>query len=124
MNFDKNYVLNELRNGRDYESIMDEISKVLTEASVDFENEKKKEESRKQRQIDDMNNIMDMIYDYCIDYYGTSNEKIDQIDRLFKEEKAEDWIKIMDDLASVISVIDSFQSLNGAEEILTKFLKH
>lgn len=107
--FNKDYVLTQLREGRDYEEIMKEISDVLNEASKEFDAEQQKS-SERQNKIDDMQDILDLVHDYCINYYGTSNKKIDQIHNVFDSEDAE---KCVDFIDSCLEISNSLTDLSG-----------
>lgn len=110
--FDKDYILKELRNGRDYEEIMDEISNVLNEASAEFEKEEKARNKR-QNKIEDMQEIIDLIHDYCLEYYCHSNEDINEIDDAFGENDAEKYVDLIDNFYELAdSLTDLAQKVN------------
>lgn len=116
--FDKNWVLSELRSGREYEDIMNEISSVLNQASKEYEKETK-EETERRNKIENMEYILDSIFDYCIDYYGKTDEDIDKIYKLFDKDDAEKMVDFVDGMMQLINMQSSSADL---EKILGNFL--
>lgn len=57
-----------------------------------------------------MQDILDLVHDYCINYYGTSNKKIDQIHNVFDSEDAE---KCVDFIDSCLEISNSLTDLSG-----------
>lgn len=109
----KDYILEELRNGREYEDIMKDITDALNEASKAFEQEQSEEEE-KRYQVDDMQEIIDLIHDYFIDYYGKTNKDIDEINKAFKNVKAEEIVELFDNclkLANSLADLDQMFNL-------------
>lgn len=106
--FDKDYVLAELRNGRDFNDIMDEMSDILNEAAKIFEDEKTEERARQNERLEMADDIINAVYDYMIDYYGTSIKNIDKINKMFKDVTAEALIEAFDQLWNLSDSINEF----------------
>lgn len=112
--FDKKWVLSELQNGRDYEDIMEEITSILNQASKEYEAEQKTK-----NKIEDMENILDSIYDYCIEYYGKTNEDINNIQNLFNgENDAKKMVDFVDGMMQLVNM----QSSTDLEKVLSNLL--
>lgn len=116
--FDKSWVLSELRSGRDYEDIMDEISTVLNQASEEYEKEQKAKDLRLDK-IEYMKDILSTIHDYCVEYYGKTNEDIDKIHDFFADDEgdAEVFVDLIDDIMQLANL-----SSSNLEEALSKLL--
>lgn len=117
--FDKDYILSELRNGREYEDIMKDITDALNEASKAFEQEQSEEEEKRYK-IDGMQEIVDLVHDYFIEYYGGTKEDINEIDKAFKDVKAEEMVELFDNclkLANSLADLDQIFNLGKKTKV-------
>ena len=121
----KEDILVRLQNGENAEDIAKELVDALNSANDTFQKEQeaqKAEEAKKAEKaakhaakVEDMQEILDLIHDFCIDYYCDSNEDIDVVTAAFDEYDAETVIKMIEDMGTYVADLNKIQKeLNHA----------
>ena len=141
-------ILTRLQNGETAETIANELVTALNEANNAFEKEKKAAEeaakkaaevaaaATKAKKIAAMQEILDLLYDYCLEFHCTNNEDIDELDKIFESLKAEDVVDMIETYSKLLDSINfswSEQPKNAvqikktssdADETIANFLKN
>lgn len=78
----KNDILNALRDGVSIDDISEELAAVLNDALAEYDEENEAKEKEKSK-IDEAQEIVDIVHDFMIDYYGNTKEDIDAIEEIF-----------------------------------------
>ena len=81
-------ILARLQNGEKAEDIANELINALNDANDAYNKEvaaKKAESETKAKKVADMQDILDLLHDFCIEYYCDSNEDIDEVHATFNE---------------------------------------
>jgi GTP:adenosylcobinamide-phosphate guanylyltransferase len=118
-------ILERLKNGEDAEAIANELVNTLNTAleqhKAEEEEAKRQEEAQKAlaekhaAKVKDMQEILDLIHDFCIDYYCDTNEDIDVVTKAFDEYDAETVIKMVEDMGAYVADLNKVQKeLNHA----------
>jgi hypothetical protein len=121
----KEDILVRLQNGEQAEDIAKELVDALNAANDTFQKEqeaqKAKEaekaaiEAKHAAKVEDMQEILDLIHDFCIDYYCDSNEDIDIVSKAFDEYNAETIIQMIEDMGAYVADLNKVQKeLNHA----------
>ena len=139
--FDKYEVIRRMLDGESFEDIAAEFTEALYESKAMFDDAVERNE-KKDKQIEDMREIIDLIHDYLIEYHTHCNEDIDTIHKMFSDLDIEDIvdefsamyeqfqklfenIKIGDVLSETKARPEKkvkFVSLDDADNIITDFI--
>lgn len=146
--FDKYEVIRRMLDGESFEDIAAEFTEALYESKAMFDDAVERNE-KKDKQVEDMREIIDLIHDYLIEYHTYCNEDIDTIDKMFSDLDIEDIvdefsamyeqfqklfenIKIVPSLVKIGDVLSEtkarpekkvkFVSLDDADNIITDFI--
>ena len=119
-------ILTRLQNGEKAEDIANELVSALNDAAKAYNEEvtaKKAEDEakakREAKKIADMQDILDLLHDFCIDYYCDNNEDIDAVEEAFTELTAEKLIAIVEEAGA--AVLDMEQKLKDVEKMFGMF---
>lgn len=146
--FDKYEVIRRMLDGESFEDIAAEFTEALYESKAMFDDAVERNE-KKDKQVEDMREIIDLIHDYLIEYHTYCNEDIDTIHKMFSDLDIEDIvdefsamyeqfqklfenIKIVPSLVKIGDVLSEtkarpekkvkFVSLDDADNIITDFI--
>ena len=115
-------ILTRLQNGEKAEDIANELISALNDANDTYNKEvaaKKAEDEakakREAKKVADMQLILDLLHDFCIDYYCDNNEDIDAVEEAFNELTAEKLIAIVEEAGA--AVLDMEQKLKDIEDL-------
>ena len=103
-------ILTRLQNGEKAEDIANELINALNDANDTYNKEveaKKAEDEAKAKKVADMQDILDLLHDFCIEYYCDSNEDINQVHATFNEFTAEKVIEIVEEAGAAVLELDS-----------------
>ena len=98
-------ILTRLQNGEKAEDIANELINALNDANDTYNKEveaKKAESEAKAKKVADMQDILDLLHDFCIEYYCDSNEDIDEVHATFNEFTAEKVIEIVEEAGATV----------------------
>lgn len=139
--FEVNDILARLQNGEDVQKIADEMAKTLNEANDQYraaqEAAKQAQETAAAQKVADMNDILAMLEDFLVTYYG---EKLgaESIQEAFNDVSAEDAIDAIESIIETVIALSDLEHLikkpaakpvkkivkiNNPDEVLSKFLK-
>lgn len=97
-------ILTRLQNGESAEAIANELIGALNDANATYEAEvaaKRKAEAesaaKDKKKLADMQDILDLLHDFCIDYYCESNEDINAVEAAFADLTAEKVIAMVEE---------------------------
>ena len=111
-------ILTRLQNGEKAEDIANELINALNDANDAYNKEvaaKKAEDEAKAKKVADMQLILDLLHNFCIDYYCDNNEDIDAVEEAFTELTAEKLIAIVEEAGA--AVLDMEQKLKDIENL-------
>ena len=99
-------ILARLHNGEDVDTIAEEIANVLNEANVQFQKEEEARAKAKEHEahlketqkLKDLQEIIDLTHDFCIEYYCDSDEDINTIHEAFEELDAKSVNKLLNEI--------------------------
>ena len=104
-------ILVRLQNGEDAGAIANEMVNALNAANEQFQKEeeaKKKEiEIRNKKKVTDLQAILDLMHDFCIDYYCDNNNDIDSVNAVFADLKAEEVIKQIEGIGVQVAQLEN-----------------
>ena len=98
-------ILTRLQNGEKAEDIANELINALNDANDAYNKEveaKKAESEAKAKKVADMQDILDLLHDFCIEYYCDSNEDINEVEAAFDEFTAEKVIEIVEEAGAAV----------------------
>lgn len=99
-------ILARLQNGEDVEAIANELINMVNSANDKFQKEKEAEKVN-MKKITDLQTILDLIHDFCLEYYCEDDKDIDVLEKAFEDLTAEKVLKQVEDIAdSVIKFLD------------------
>ena len=84
-------ILARLQNGEDANDIADEMVKALNTANEQFQKEEEEKakaaeaQAKNAKKLADLQAILDLMHDYCIEYYCDGNEDINTVEAVFKD---------------------------------------
>ena len=105
-------ILTRLQNGEDAEDIAKQLIDTLNAANDKFQKEEAAKNAAKGKELQkkaDMQEILDLLHDFCIEYYCDSNEDIDIVNDTFDEFTAETAINMIDALGAMAVELDKAQ---------------
>ena len=119
-------ILTRLQNGEKAEDIANELVNALNEANDAYNKEvaaKKAEDEakakREAKKVADMQDIVDLLHDFCIEYYCDNNEDINAVEEAFAELTAEKLIAIVEEAGA--AVLDMEKKLKDIEKLFGTF---
>ena len=80
---------------------------------------KKAESETKAKKVADMQDILDLLHDFCIEYYCDSNEDINEVEAAFDEFTAEKVIEIVEEAGA--AVLELNEQLKDIEKMFGAF---
>ena len=121
----KEAILVRLQNGENAEDIAKELVNALNAANDTFQKEqeaKRAEEAKKAAaeaehaaKVEDLQEILDLLHDFCIEYYCDTNDDINVVNAAFDEYKAETVIQMIEDMGAYVADLNKIQKeLNHA----------
>ena len=106
-------ILTRLQNGEKAEDIANELISALNDANDAYNKEaaaKKAEDEAKAKRdakkVADMQDILDALHDFCIEYYCETNEDINAVEEAFAEFTAEKVIEIVEEAGAAVLELD------------------
>ena len=115
-------ILTRLQNGEKAEDIANELINALNDANDAYNKEveaKKAESEVKAKKVADMQDILDLLHDFCIEYYCDSNEDINEVKAVFDEFTAEKVIEIVEEAGAAVLKFD--EQLKDIEKMFGAF---
>ena len=115
-------ILARLQNGEKAEDIANELINALNDANDTYNKEvaaKKAEDETKAKKVADMQDILDLLHDFCIEYYCDSNEDINEVEAAFDEFTAEKVIEIVEEAGA--AVLELNEQLKDIEKMFGAF---
>ena len=115
-------ILTRLQNGEKAEDIANELINALNDANDTYNKEveaKKAESETKAKKVADMQDILDLLHDFCIEYYCDSNEDINEVEAAFDEFTAEKVIEIVEEAGA--AVLELNEQLKDIEKMFGTF---
>ena len=115
-------ILTRLQNGEKAEDIANELINALNDANDAYNKEieaKKAEDEVKAKKVADMEDILDLLHDFCIEYYCDSNEDINEVEAAFDEFTAEKVIEIVEEAGA--AVLELNEQLKDIEKMFGAF---
>ena len=115
-------ILTRLQNGEKAEDIANELINALNDANDTYNKEveaKKAESETKAKKVADMQDILDLLHDFCIEYYCDSNEDINEVEAAFDEFTAEKVIEIVEEAGA--AVLELNEQLKDIEKMFDTF---
>ena len=115
-------ILTRLQNGEKAEDIANELINALNDANDTYNKEvaaKKAESETKAKKVADMQDILDLLHDFCIEYYCDSNEDINEVEAVFDEFTAEKVIEIVEEAGA--AVLELNEQLKDIEKMFGAF---
>ena len=119
-------ILTRLQNGEKAEDIANELVSALNDAAKAYNEEvtakKAEDEAKAKREAEkvaDMQDILDLLHDFCIDYYCVNNEDINEVEEAFAELTAEKVIEIVEEAGA--AVLDMEKKLKDIENLFGTF---
>ena len=115
-------ILTRLQNGEKAEDIANELINALNDANDAYNKEvetKKAESEVKAKKVADMQDILDLLHDFCIEYYCDSNEDINEVEAVFDEFTAEKVIEIVEEAGA--AVLELNEQLKDIEKMFGAF---
>ena len=119
-------ILARLQNGEKAEDIANELINALNDANDTYNKEaaaKKAEDEAKAKRaakkVTDMQDIIDLLHDFCIEYYCDNSDDIDAVEEAFTELTAEKLIAIVEEAGA--AVLDMEKKLKDVEKMFGMF---
>lgn len=115
-------ILTRLQNGEKAEDIANELINALNDANDAYNKEieaKKAESEAKAKKVADMQDILDLLHDFCIEYYCDSNEDINAVEEAFDDFTAEKVIEIVEEAGAAVLELD--EQLKDIEKMFDTF---
>ena len=115
-------ILTRLQNGEKAEDIANELINALNDANDAYNKEveaKKAKDEAKAKKVADMQDILDLLHDFCIEYYCDSNEDINEVEAVFNEFTAEKVIEIVEEAGAAVLKFD--EQLKDIEKMFGAF---
>ena len=115
-------ILARLQNGEKAEDIANELINALNDANDTYNKEveaKKAESETKAKKVADMQDILDLLHDFCIEYYCDNNEDINEVEAAVDEFTAEKVIEIVEEAGA--AVLELNEQLKDIEKMFGAF---
>ena len=114
-------ILTRLQNGEKPEDIANELINALNTANETFQKEQeaaKEAAAKNGKKIKDMQDILDLMHDFCIDYYCDTNEDIHAVEAAFEELTAEKVITMVEEAGA--AALEFEAQLKSFNDMLAK----
>ena len=115
-------ILARLQNGEKAEDIANELITALNDANDEYNKaqaaqkaEAEAKAKREAKKVADMQDIVDLLHDFCIEYYCDNNEDINAVEEAFAELTAENLIAIVEEAGA--AVLDMEKKLKDVEKL-------
>ena len=119
-------ILTRLQNGEKAEDIANELVSALNDAAKAYNEEvaaKKAEDEakakREAKKVADMQDILDLLHDFCIEYYCDGNEDINAVEEAFNELTAKNVLAMVEETGA--AVLDMEKKLKDIEKLFGSF---
>ena len=119
-------ILTRLQNGEKAEDIANELVSALNDAAKAYNEEvaakKAEDEAKAKREagkVADMQDILDLLHDFCIDYYCENKEDVNAVKDAFNELTAEKVLDIIEEAGA--AVLDIEKNLKDIEKMFGLF---
>lgn len=119
-------ILTRLQNGEKAEDIANELVSALNDAAKAYNEEaaaKKAEDEakakREAKKVADMQDIVDLLHDFCIEYYCDNNEDINAVEEAFNELTAKNVLAMVEEAGA--AVLDMEKKLKDIEKLFGSF---
>ena len=119
-------ILARLQNGEKAEDIANELVNALNDANDEYNRaqaaQKAEEEAKAKREtkkITDMQFILNLMQDFCIEYYCDNNEDINAVEKAFSELTAETVIAMVEEAGA--AVLDMEKKMKDIEKLFGSF---
>lgn len=110
--FDKYEVVRRLQNGETLDEIADSMTAALNDVANEYMQEQ--EDGARDKKIFDMNNILDYVHDYILEYYTKTTEEIDALNSVFTEDLVE---TIVDEIDAGIAKLKEISEVINEQEV-------
>ena len=111
-------ILTRLQNGEKAEDIANELINALNDANDAYNKEaeaKKAENEVKAKKVADMQDILDALHDFCIEYYCNDSKDIDAVEEAFADLTAEKVIQMVEEAGETVALLE--EHLKGIEKM-------
>ena len=119
-------ILARLQNGEKAEDIAKQLIDALNNANDAYNKaqaaqkaEAEAKAKREAKKVADMQDIVDLLHDFCIEYYCDTDEDINTVEETFKELSAETLIAIVEEAGA--AVLDMEKKLKDVEKLFGSF---
>lgn len=114
-------ILARLQNGEKAEDIANELINALNSANDEYNKAQANAEAKAKREakkMQDMQNILDLMHDFCIEYYCDNNEDIDAVEVAFADLTAENVITMVEEAGA--AALEFEAQLKSFNDMLAK----
>ena len=108
-------ILTRLQNGEKAEDIANELINALNDANDAYNKEVEAESEVKAKKVADMQDILDALHDFCIEYYCNDSKDIDAVEEAFADLTAEKVIQMVEEAGETIALLE--EHLKGIEKM-------
>ena len=111
-------ILTRLQNGEKAEDIANELINALNDANDAYNKEveaKKADDEAKAKKVADMQDILDALHDFCIEYYCNDSKDIDAVEETFADLTAEKVIQMVEEAGETVALLE--EHLKGIEKM-------
>ena len=115
-------ILTRLQNGEKAEDIANELVSALNDAAKAYNKEKAEDEAKAKRdakKVADMQDILDLLHDFCIEYYCDNDKDINDVNAAFNEITAEKVIEMVEEAGAAVLKFD--EQLKDIEKMFGAF---
>ena len=108
-------ILTRLQNGERAEDIANELINALNDANDAYNKEVEAESEVKAKKVADMQDILDALHDFCIEYYCNDSKDIDAVEEAFADLTAEKVIQMVEEAGETVALLE--EHLKGIEKM-------
>ena len=108
-------ILTRLQNGEKAEDIANELINALNDANDAYNKEVEAESEVKAKKVADMQDILDALHDFCIEYYCNDSKDIDAVEEAFADLTAEKVIQMVEEAGETVALLE--EHLKGIEKM-------
>ena len=108
-------ILTRLQNGERAEDIANELINALNDANDAYNKEVEAESEVKAKKVADMQDILDLLHDFCIEYYCDNYEDINEVTAAFADLTAEKVIQMVEEAGETVALLE--EHLKGIEKM-------
>ena len=112
-------ILTRLQNGEKAEDIANELINALNDANDAYNKEVEAESEAKAKKVAHMQDILDALHDFCIEYYCDNNEDINAVEEAFNELTAKNVLAMVEEAG--VAVLDMEKKLKDIEKLFGSF---